>query len=391
VDNPAEGIDYYAEVWAKCGTALDAAAATDSQKRQGVDLPQPQPSKVTAPRAPSGRCAQGGTPTQALLPDEGTARVQYGSSIAGRVVYWQPWHFIAEERLAELRKDLFGVDLATAPRAALAHQKADEWTGVAATIGDHVTQAPVKPRDETGCRMAGLTQGRQGAATGLLTFSRAPRRRGALLGGVLGLSGQDHGKPYCTREGVRHALGNAPQLRELRALSESEHEPWASARSRVLRQACPAATLARRRGTGLKPGFLASRLARDARMLAAGLAFPEAPPPPVSAPPPAGRTRRGRVRRRVGHNLLVRRQPRKEDGLRFLTNPDVPFTTNQAEQDLRLMKGKQKISGSFRTEAGAQTFVILRPVLSTARKQSWNILATLTQTPNSLTQQLRTA
>lgn len=54
--------------------------------------------------------------------------------------------------------------------------------------------------------------------------------------------------------------------------------------------------------------------------------------------------------------------------LRFLTDPAVPFSNNQAEQDLRMMKVKQKISGGFRTEAGARTFVVLRTVMSTARK-----------------------
>ena len=391
VDNPDEVIDYYPEVCANCGTALDAAAATDYQKRQVFDLPKPQPIKVTEHRAHSCRCAQCGTQTKALFPDEVTATVQYGSSIAGLVVYLQHWHFIPEDRLAELMKDLFGVDLATATIAAMAHKKADEWTGVAATIGDHVKQAPVKHMDETGFRIAGLTQWLQVAATCLLTFYRATRRRGDLLGGVLGIIVHDDWKPYFTLEGVLHALCNAHHLRELRALIEIEKEPWASAMSCFLRQACHAANLARRRGTGLKPGFLAYLLARYDRILATGLAFHEAQPPPVSATHPDGRKRRGRVRRRVGHNLLVRLQTRKEDVLRFLTNPDVPFTNNQAEQDLRRMKVKQKISGSFRTEAGAQTFVILRTVLSTARKQGWNILDTLTQNPNSLTQQLRTA
>ena len=57
------------------------------------------------------------------------------------------------------------------------------------------------------------------------------------------------------------------------------------------------------------------------------------------------RKRRGRKRRRTGHNLLLRLSTRKEDVLRFLTDPDVPFTNNQAEQDGRMMKVKQKISG----------------------------------------------
>jgi len=80
--------------------------------------------------------------------------------------------------------------------------------------------------------------------------------------------------------------------------------------------------------------------------------------------------------------------------LRLLSDPDVPFTNNQAEKDGHMMKVKQKISGGFRSDDGANTFITNRTVVSTAKKQGWNVLQTLTQVtqdPRALIQSLRLA
>jgi transposase len=225
------------------------------------------------------------------------------------------------------------------------------------------------------------------AATVFLTFYHTSAKRGALLADVVGIIVHDRWKPYFTMEGVLHARCNAHRLRELKALMEIEKEAWAFAMFRFLRQACHAVNIASRKEMTLAPRFIAWLQGRYGRIVAQGLAFHEAQPPPAGK---AGK-RRGRQRRRTGHNLLLRLHGRKDDALRFLTDPLVPFTNNQAGQDLRMMKVKQKISGCFRTAAGAQDFATLRTVLSTAGKQGWNILQTLRLSPDAIIAKLKTA
>ena len=46
-----------------------------------------------------------------------------------------------------------------------------------------------------------------------------------------------------------------------------------------------------------------------------------------------------------------------------------------------MMKLRQKISGGFRSEQGAADFAVIRSLISTARKQGWDLLQTLTAEP----------
>jgi transposase len=77
--------------------------------------------------------------------------------------------------------------------------------------------------------------------------------------------------------------------------------------------------------------------------------------------------------------------------LRFLIDPLVPFTNNLAERDARMMKLRQKISGGFRSEGGAQEFGVIRSLISTATKQGWDVLKALTSEPQRLIAELRVA
>ena len=156
-------------------------------------------------------------------------------------------------------------------------------------------------------------------------------------------------------------------------------------KQRLLRRASHATNLAHEQGAPLKPGLIALIERCYDAVLVPGLAF-------HAAQPALAKSRcRGRPPRRVGHNLLLRLSIRKSDVLRFLTDPSVPFTNNLAERDARMMKLRQKISGGFRSEDGAKDFVVIRSLLSTARKQGWDMLETLTTQPDRLIDDLRIA
>jgi transposase len=387
-ETPDTTVDHYPQACATCGTALTAAMATDHVARQVFDLPDPRPLIVTEHRAYACRCAACGRQTRAAFPAGVTAPVQYGMRVTAFVLYLLHYQLLPEKRLAEAMADLFGVTLVTATIARISRDAARRCQSFADAVRDQVAAAPLKHLDETGFRIGGKTQWLHIASTVLLTFYRISPKRGSLLASVTGIVVHDHWKPYYTLEGVLHALCNAHHLRELKALVEIE-EDWARRMQRLLRRACHATKLARHRGVPLKPSLI-TRIERcyDA-ILAEGLAFHAAQPPLVSAAVAA--RHRGRPARRVGHNLLLRLSTRKQDVLRFLTDPRVPFTNNLVERDGRMMKLRQKISSGFRSEAGAKDFAVIRSLLSTARKQAWDLLQTLTSDPKHLIARLRLA
>ena len=76
-------------------------------------------------------------------------------------------------------------------------------------------------------------------------------------------------------------------------------------------------------------------------------------------------------------NLLHRLEDFELQVLAFTIFAEVPFTNNGAEQDIRMEKTRQKISGCFRTLHGARVFARIRSYISTCRKQGRNILEEL--------------
>jgi transposase len=368
-----------------CGAAFSLREATGGVRRQVFDLPE-RLIEVTEHRGLVYACACCGKPTRAAFPEGVTGPAQYGDRLRAAAVYLHAQQLIPEDRTAEALADLTGADgLCAASVAEWTRRRAAALAPVAERIGALIRAARVRCLDETGLRIGGKTQWLHTAATETLTLYRACAKRGAMPEGLEGgVVVHDGFKPYRNLDGAprppAHALCNAHHLRELKALIAFDNEPWATGMRDCLRDACQAVGEARAKGeTALSPAALQTFHARYWEALREGLAWHRSLPRLEKAGSKSGRTKR-----RAGDNLLLRLHRFKDDVLRFLVDFDVPFTNNLAEQALRMIKVKMKISGGFRTPEGAQTFAALRSVIATARKQRQNILNLLAADPTAL-------
>jgi transposase len=232
--------------------------------------------------------------------------------------------------------------------------------------------------DETGARVAGRLHWVHSASTSLLTLVTVHAKRGkvamdqaGVLPGFAGVAVHDGWAPYWRYE-VTHALCGAHLLRELEGVAEGPGQGWAAGMAELLIDVKLAADRARAAGAGRVEDAARARLhARYERLLADGRA--------ANPPLPATDRRRGRARRSPAGRLLIRLDTHRDEVLRSLDDCRVPFDNNQAERDLRMVKLQQKISGCWRTPAGAQGFLALRSYLATARKQGMNPLVVLGQ------------
>jgi transposase len=359
-----------------CGADLAGAVAVGVEARQVFDLPALRLC-VVEHRAERRRCACG-TTTAGRFPEHVRAAACYGPGVRALVCYLCVHQHLPVDRAAQLL-DVLGASVATGTLAAVLAEGAVGLDGFLATVRDRLAAAPVAHFDETGARVAGRLHWVHSASTSLLSLFTVHAKRGkvamqtaGVLPGFAGVAVHDGWAPYCRFEDVRHALCGAHLLRELEAITEEPGQGWAAGMAELLIDAKLAADRARAADAGQVDDEVRARLhARYQRLLADGQA--------ANPPPPAIGRRRGRAPHSPAARLLARLDAHRDEVLRLLDDTRVPFDNNQAERDLRMVKLQQKISGCWRTLAGAEAFLTLRSYLSTARKHGMNPLVVLWQ------------
>ena len=219
--------------------------------------------------------------------------------------------------------------------------------------------------DETGINIGGKGRWLHTVCNDDFTYYYPHDKRGGVAideMGILptykGIICHDHWKPYFNYGGS-HSLCNAHHLRELERAVEQDKQKWAEQMIVLLKEI--------NKATNDAGGCLEKAVSEHYRKRYRDLlqeAECECPPPEEPATKKKGKTARSTAR-----NLLERLQKFENETLRFMDEKIVPFSNNQAENDLRMTKVQQKISGCFRSMDGAKMFCRIRSYLSTCRKQ----------------------
>lgn len=355
-----------------CGKDLSQTPAIDHDCRQVFDLPEPR-LEVTENRAEIKYCADCGQTVRAAFPSGVTAPAQYGLRFQSLLLYWRHQQLLPTERITQMCLDLYGQSISEATifqATACGYQQLESFEAI---VIKQLQSSSCAHADESGMRVQGKLHWLHSCSTPEVTHYFVHTKRGLeamQAGGILpvfkGRLIHDFWKPYFRLE-CEHGLCNPHLLRELQALSELDHQPWTSDLSQLL---LDMNEFSKTQKVVPSPQDLDPWLKRYETILQAGWKLN--PILPSSNPP-----KRGRPKHSKAQNLLDRMQTHRNSILAFLFDPTVPFSNNLAEQDIRMLKVQQKISGCFRTLKGAQHFCRIRSYLSTARKQSRNIFSAI--------------
>ena len=302
----------------------------------------------------------------APFPEGVTKAVQYGTSVKAHSVYMSQFQLVPYNRIQDYFADQLHIPLSEGSIFNFNKEAFGFLADFENRVKNKLAASDLAHADETGINIGGKTHWLHCLSNDSWTLYHPHEKRGTdamndmgILSRFKGILCHDHWKPYykidCT-----HALCNAHHLRELTRAWEQDAQQWARKMKDLLETINREVTEA----DGALDPQESKKYRRKYRAL---LKQGEIECPEPSRPNKRGK--RGRIKKSKSRNLLERLRDFEQDTLRFMDNENVPFSNNLGENDIRMTKVQQKISGCFRSIDGAQIFCRIRSYLSTCRKQ----------------------
>jgi len=370
-DEPDHTIVRKVRICGNCQTSSEDAPVIGHDRRQVSDIPRIQ-MEITGHRVGTMVCPKCGHHNRARFPAEVSQSVQYGYGVKSHAVYFNHYHHIPLERTSEISEHISGHRISEAVILEADKTCADKVAPVAGHVKEQLIKPDVVNFDETGIRVnKKLDWLTVASAPGLTYYHIHPKRGGDGLSdaGILpefhGIGVHDHWKAYF-RFPCGHGLCNAHHLRELRFVREQYGQDWAKDMSDLLTGIYHEVLKVRPCQSRLPPETIGEFESRYDRIINQGLS--------VNPPSEKKEGRRGRTEQSVPRNLPERLRTYKPETLRFMYDFRVPFDNNQAERDIRMIKVRQKVSGTFRTGKGAEIFCRIRTYIPNAKKNACNII-----------------
>lgn len=305
----------------------------------------------------------------APFPADVTKAVQYGRSVKAHSVYMSQFQLIPYNRVQDYFKEQLQIPISSGSIYNFNREAYDLLGVFEEKDKSKLAESALVHVDETSINIGGDRHWLHCASNDLWTYFFPHEKRGSVATDAIGILPKftgilchDHWKPYYTY-GCVHSLCNAHHLRELTRVWEQDKQKWAKRIKALLEKMNHAVNDA-----GGQLESVESEKYRHKYKAILKSAEAECPLPDETQ----RKGKRGRMKRSKARNLLERLRDFEDDVLRFLDNKIVPFTNNLGENDIRMTKVQQKISGCFRSVDGAKIFCRVRSYLSTCRKQGVN-------------------
>ena len=336
-----------------CGNNLSGIEPELLGKRQVVDIPDIALT-VTEHRVYQKTCCCGHV-TQGAFPAGVAAPISYGKNTQALVAYLNARQYVPYKRTEEMLRSVFGLDICQGSIKNILDKMSNKLAPVYEKIRGTVLDSPVIGGDETSVNINGKNNWVWAFQTPKATFISIHPKRGYRAIGELMPEGfdktiivSDCWAPYFKTNAKSHQICTAHILRELQYLTERhKNQTWSGRMTRLVKVA-----LKIHQSKNIAP----DKIARITKML---------------------QTLLDECIDAVFQKIIAlqKRLAKYRDYLfLFLENELVPPDNNSSERAIRNFKVKQKVSGFFKTEKGAENYALLRTVCDTAIKNNQNPL-----------------